>query len=173
MRLPIWRRLEIASDAKLPFVARALIATMGWNNTHLHAFRVGSVTYGDPDPDFPTGMRNERNVTLGQIAPQLKDRFFFDYDFGDGWEHRIVVESIENAGGTETLRCLGGKRGCPPEDCGGVGGYYDLLDILRDPRHEDYERMRRWAGEDFDPELFDTEQVNIDLRRLARSRRKR
>jgi hypothetical protein len=112
-------------------------------------------------------------VTLAQIAPRVKDGFFFDYDFGDGWEHRVVVESIERASDGENLRCLGGKRGCPPDDCGGVGGYNDLLAVLRDPRHEDHRRLRQWAGDDFDPEFFDIEQIQIDLRRLARSRRKR
>jgi hypothetical protein len=102
---------------------------MGWNDSHLHAFRIGSVTYGNPDPDFPRGMRSERSVTLAQIAPRAKDRFFFDYDFGDGWEHRVVVESIEPAGDSDGVRCLGGARACPPDECGGVGGYRDLLKV--------------------------------------------
>jgi yecA family protein len=173
IRPAIWRRMEIPSDAKLPDVSRVLITAMGWNDTHLHAFRVGSVTYGDPDPDFPTGMRSERSVTLAQIAPHAKDRFFFDYDFGDGWEHRVVVESIEPAEDSERLRCLGGARACPPDDCGGVGGYGDLLRILRNPRHPEYRRMRTWAGHNFDPESFDIDEVNRELRRLARPARKR
>jgi yecA family protein len=173
VRPAIWRRVEISSNAQLPFVSRVLIAAMGWNDSHLHAFRIGSVTYGDPDPDFPSGMRSERSVTLAQIAPRAKDRFFFDYDFGDGWEHRVVVESIEPAGDNDGVRCLGGERACPPEDCGGVGGYRDLLKILGNPRDSEYRQMRMWAGDEFDPEFFDIEQVNAELRRLIRSGRKR
>jgi yecA family protein len=171
IRPAIWRRVDVASDAKLPFVSQVLITAMGWNDTHLHAFRSGSITYGEPDPDFPTGMRSERSITLAQLAPAANDRFSFDYDFGDGWEHSVVVESIDVADAGATPRCVGGERACPPDDCGGVSGYRDLCRILRNPRHREYAAMRRWAGDAFDPEAFDIEGVNINLRQLARGRR--
>ena len=171
IRPAIWRSVDIASDAKLPFVSQVLISAMGWNDTHLHAFRRGSATYGEPDPDFPSDMRNERSVTLAQLVPSAKDRFSFDYDFGDGWQHTVVVESVDVVDTDATPRCLGGERACPPDDCGGVSGYLQLCRILRNPRHREHAEMRRWAGDEFDPEAFDREQVNRDLRRMARRRR--
>jgi yecA family protein len=173
VRPAVWRRVEIASDAKLPFVSRVLIASMGWNDTHLHAFRCGTIVYGEPDPEFPNGMRNERSVTLAQIAPQVKTRFFFDYDFGDNWEHTVIVEAIDAAGDSNTPRCTAGARACPPDDCGGVYGYRDLVKTLSDPAREEYAAMRQWAGNDFSPERFDLELVNRELERLARRRRVR
>jgi hypothetical protein len=93
----IWRRVEIASDAKLPDVSRALLAAMGWDDSHLHGFSAHGESYGVPDPDFPSTYRDERRVTLAQLAPRPKDHFIFDYDFGDGWEHRVVVEATADA----------------------------------------------------------------------------
>ena len=173
IRPAIWRRVEVASDAKLPFVSRVLVRSMGWNDTHLHAYRSGATTYGEPDPDFPSDMRSERSVTLAQIAPKAKDRFFFDYDFGDGWEHTVIVESIEAVADTDSPRCIAGARACPPDDCGGVNGYRDLTDILRNPAHEDYAAVRTWAGDEFEPDRFELQQVNRELQRLARRRRAR
>jgi hypothetical protein len=164
----IWRRVEIPSDAKLPEVSRILLAAMGWTDSHLHAFRVGDITYGVRDPDFPDDMRSERSVTLAQIAPQPKSRFLFDYDFGDGWEHRVTVEAIVDAKDADAPRCVAGARACPPEDCGGPYGYANLLDVLADPQHEGHEEMRAWVGDEFDPTVFDLRRANEEIRALKR-----
>ena len=158
---------------KLPVVSRVLITSMGWTDTHLHAFRIGAESYGIPDRDFPDDMHNERSVTLADIAPRVKDSFFFDYDFGDGWVHSVVVEAIETTAETNAPRCIAGARACPPEDCGGTSGYADLIRSLRDSTDEEHAAMREWAGSTFAPELFDLEGVNRDLRRLVRKRKPR
>jgi yecA family protein len=91
---PVWRRVEIKSDAKLPEVSRALLMAMGWTDAHLHAFRREGVSFSTPDPDWPMDYRDERRVTLADLAPAPRDWFTFDYDFGDGWQHRVSVEAV-------------------------------------------------------------------------------
>ena len=167
----VWRRIEIASGAKLPFVSHVLLAAMGWTDSHLHAFEARGVRYGTRDPDFPDNTRSERSVRLADIAPNVKDRFLFDYDFGDGWKHRVTVEAVGETTDADVPRCIAGARACPPEDCGGPGGYVELLEILADPEREEHQRMRSWVGPDFDPREFDLVGTNETLRRLARRRR--
>ncbi len=97
-----------------------------------------------------------------------RDGFFYDYDFGDGWEHEIVVESRWRGPlGLKHAVCLDGARSCPPEDVGGPHGYADLLRVLGDPSDEEHEHFTLWAGADFDPERFDLMQRNIALQRIA------
>ncbi|HVA27389.1 MAG TPA: plasmid pRiA4b ORF-3 family protein [Candidatus Baltobacteraceae bacterium] len=166
----VWRRIEIESDAKLPLVSRALLYAMGWTDTHLHAFRIGQAEFGVPDPDFASDMINERRITLAQIAPKPKDRFIFDYDFGDGWSHRVTVEKIIESADYTAPRCVAGARACPPEDCGGPYGYAELIEALADPAHEEHERLTQWMPDDFDPMAFDLEDANVLLRDLRRPR---
>jgi hypothetical protein len=163
---PVWRRIEVPADIKLGKLHKVLQIAMGWTNSHLHAFRVGQASYGIPDPDFPDDMENERNVRLDKIAAN-GDTLIYEYDFGDGWQHKLKIEKVIPAEpAVHYPRCLAGKRACPPEDCGGTGGYEHLLEVLRDPKHEDYEEMREWIGGDYDPEAFDLGAVNRALWRI-------
>ncbi len=168
IRPPIWRRIQVPADIKLGKLHHILQATMGWTDSHLHAFRVGHETYGVPDPDplFDTETENERNVRLDRIAAE-GDKLIYEYDFGDGWEHELLIErAIPAEKGRRYPLCLAGKRACPPEDCGGPPGYERLLEVLRDPKHEEYEEMREWIGGPFDPEVFDPKEVNRMLKQV-------
>lgn len=163
---PIWRRLEVPGDIKLGNLHRVLQETMGWTDSHMHAFHVGRDTYGAPDPEFPDEIKSERNVRLDAIAEE-GDTIVYEYDFGDGWEHALSIEKVSLAEpGSHYPRCTAGSRACPPEDCGGPPGYEYLLEVLRDPKHEEHEEMREWVAEDFDSEAFDTEAVNKALKRI-------
>jgi hypothetical protein len=165
---PIWRRIEVAGDIKLGKLHRVLQIAMGWYDSHLHAFRVGHTTYGVPDPDAPVDMEmeNERNVRLDQVTAE-GDKIIYEYDFGDGWEHELKVEwMLAPEPGVRYPRYTEGRRACPPEDCGGPWGYERLLEVLRDPKHEEHEEMREWIGGDFDPEAFDLDEVNEALRHI-------
>lgn len=164
---PAWRRVEVPGDTKLGKLHRILQAALGWTDSHLHAFRIGRTVYGVPDPDFPDDETvNERNVRLARIAAQ-GDKLIYEYDFGDGWEHELRVEKVIPADpAVHYPRCTAGSRACPPEDCGGPGGYEHLLEVLRDPKHEEHDEMREWIGGDFDPEAFDLEAVNRELWRV-------
>ncbi len=163
----VWRRVEVPADIKLGKLHRVLQAVMGWTDSHLHAFRIGRDVYGIPDRDYPDDETvNERNVRLDQIAGE-GDKLIYEYDFGDGWVHELKIEkTIPADPAVRSPRCIGGARACPPEDCGGPPGYEHLLEVLRDPKHEEHEDMREWIGRDFDPEEFDLEAVNRALWRM-------
>ena len=145
---------------------------MGWQDYHLHEFEIGGRRYGEPDDEALPGDEptfNESNVKLGALIERGVKRFRYVYDFGDGWEHEIVVEKMEPLDPEQPYPSLvTGKRACPPEDCGGVHGYLRLLRILADPRHEEHVELREWAGEGFDPERLDLDAIRSDLRRLVR-----
>ncbi len=165
---PIWRRIEVPGDITLGRLHKILQAAMGWTDSHLHAFRAGDATYGVPDPeaDSPGDMQNERNARLDRIAGE-GDTLMYEYDFGDGWEHEIKIEKIVPADPTAHYpRCTAGRRACPPEDCGGPWGYEHLLEVLRDPKHEEHEERIEWIGEDLDPDVFDLDEVDAALRRV-------
>ncbi len=117
----IWRRIHVPADIRLGELHEVLQVVMGWEDAHLHAFRNGGTECGEPDPQFPGGMRTERNDPLGQVA-SVGDTFWYEYDFGDGWLHAIRVEQTL-PGDTPHPRCVGGERAAPPEDCGGPPGY--------------------------------------------------
>jgi hypothetical protein len=107
---------------------------------------------------------DENAVTLAEVCPKVKSRIAYQYDFGDDWEHVIEVQKIvEPEAGVEYPVCLAGKNACPPEDCGGVWGYYEMLDAVKDPDHERHEECAEWLGEDFDPQAFDLDEVNDAL----------
>ena len=168
IRPPIWRRVLIAADTKLPRLHRLFQVVMGWENYHLHAFVVGEVTYGEPDPDFDEpGILSERRVRLMTIAGEEKTSFIYAYDLGDGWRHEVEVETILPAEPRALYPlCTAGKRACPPEDCGGPWGYASFLEALADPAHEEHEPFRQWIGGVFDAEGFDLNAVNRALRKV-------
>jgi len=174
LRPPIWRRLVVAGDATLFHLHLALQVAMGWENYHLHCFRIDGVRYGPDDDDgFDLDDVDESGVSVAEVFSDV-ERGSYDYDFGDGWEHRLLVEKRDvplALSGAAT--CIGGKRACPPEDCGGVWGYANLLDVLADPAHAEREETLEWLGEDFDPESFDPEAVNARLKLIPIQRSRR
>lgn len=165
LRPPIWRRIQVPSDVTLARLHDIIQDTMGWYDSHLHEFRIGGAAYGDPGLLEDMGVRSERTARLNQVAPEPGSKLAYLYDFGDSWEHAIVVEKVLPAEtGVRYPVCLTGRRACPPEDCGGVWGYADLIEIMADPQHEEHESMMEWLGHPLDPERFDPAEVN---RRLA------
>jgi hypothetical protein len=165
IRPPIWRRIEVPSNVTLAYMHIILQDTMGWSDDHLHDFQVGDVHYGDPRQLEDIIDYDERKVRLAGVAPNPKDRLRYRYDFGDGWEHDILVEAIgPPQPDVRYPRCLAGKRACPPEDCGGPWGYANMLQAMADPSHPMHRDVSEWLGGPIDPEAFDPEEVN---RRLA------
>ncbi len=133
---PVWRRIEVGSAVTLGDLVRVLEAAMGWWGYHLHSFTVAGREYGVPDPDWQPDFIDEADHRLGQVLPVAGSKMRWDYDFGDGWEHDVLVEAIRPAEpGVDYPVCIKGRRACPPEDCGGPWGYSDLLEALADPYH--------------------------------------
>lgn len=170
---PVWRRVLVLSDITLADLHDVIQRAMGWGNSHMHVFSRGGQEYGSPDPEL--GHASDRNVLLSQVFTRQGDRLRYTYDFGDDWEHDIVLEKTRTAVTQETYPCcVAGKGACPPEDCGGAWGYAGLKGILADPSHEDHQDMLEWlgldAGKDFDPKRFSVAEVNARLPLLAISR---
>jgi hypothetical protein len=145
-------------------------AAMGWTNSHLHSFAFGEREYTLPYEEGnleELRMEDEREMCLSELISEPKQTFHYAYDFGDNWQHRVTLEKILPANPeVKYPLCLDGKRACPPEDCGGVWGYADLVKVLRNPAHPDYKDMRAWAGRKFEPEVFDVTRFSKDLRKL-------
>lgn len=167
---PIWRRIHVPSDVRLSMLHPILQVVMGWTNSHMHQFKMGKTYYGETYPDDMDGMpetRDERKTKLAEVVSRPRAKFVYEYDFGDSWEHEIALEKILPAeAGVRYPLCLAGQRACPPEDCGGVWGYGDLLDALQDEEHPDREELLEWLGEGFDPEAFHLAQVNAMLKQI-------
>jgi Plasmid pRiA4b ORF-3-like protein len=168
----IWRRFEVPSDITLQRLHRVIQAAFEWQDYHLHVFDTSAGRYGIPDPDEPD-TRSDAHKKLSTVADWPGDRVRYTYDFGDWWELDIVVEAVQPADpGTRYPRCTGGRRHAPPEDCGGVWGYGELLSILANPRHVEHQARLEWLGLEaaagFDPAAFDSEVVNHDLASMSR-----
>ncbi len=160
---PVWRRLQVPADIALDALHDVLQIAMGWEDAHLHQFVVNGDCYGVYDPEFANDMQNESSYLLSDLVDE-GDRLTYEYDFGDDWVHEIKIEKVLIAEpGTHYPLCLGGERACPLEDSGGPPGYEHILEVLRDPKHEEYDEILEWAGEDFDPEAFDLNVVNVSL----------
>ena len=174
----IWRRVLVPSDLPLSKLHTVIQVAMGWTNSHLHEFIVGRKHYSDPrfgldELDFGEPTFNEAKVKLSEVAPTPKSTLRYHYDFGDGWMHKVVVEKLLAPDpALMAPRCLDGQRACPPEDCGGIPGYFRLLEILADPRHPEHDEMLEWLEDDFDAEAFDVTATNRELtRRFSRKPR--
>jgi len=169
---PIWRRRLVPADMTLAQLHNVLQAAMGWEDGHMHEFSSGQRRFGRPDPEdrlmgLPSA-ENERAVRLSGILVRVGSKATYTYDFGDSWEHSIVLEKRLPVDPNVVYPvCTDGQLACPPEDCGGIPGFYDLVEALSDRNHERHEEMLEWIGE-FDPQAFSVDQVN---RMLAPMRR--
>jgi hypothetical protein len=167
---PIWRRVLAPNDTTLEELHWIIQIAMGWENSHLHQFKVDNRRYSDPEfelegwPGHEVG--DETQTNLSELRFKRTRKFYYEYDFGDSWNHEIKIEKVlARDVDTEYPVCVEGERACPPEDCGGVWGYQDLLDALNNPDDSENEERLDWLGEDFDPEEFDIEEVNEVLQR--------
>lgn len=163
---PVWRTVRVPADVMLVVLHEVLQTAFGWKNCHLHEFRVGDIRFGMIDADDERFSVDERAAPIGAVA-RAGSTFVYHYDFGDDWEHEVVVERVDPRG-EDTIRCTGGARACPPEDCGGPHGYAHMLEVLANPRDEEHADMKLWAPRRFDAEKFDDAAVNKKLATLSR-----
>ena len=166
---PIWRRLEVPADISLARLHRIIQIAFAWDDSHLHVFQTPYGEFGIPDAEL--GHRAEAPVTLEQVAPTVRSAIRYTYDFGDDWEHDVVVEKVLDRDSTISYpRCTGGRRAAPPEDCGGIWGYAELAQAVTDPTHPGHEDRLEWLGlgdaADFDPAEFDAQRVTQTLSEL-------
>ena len=171
---PIWRRVLVPPSMHLDTLHHLIQVVMGWEDSHLHMFHKGKRRYSRPGPwdndwrESATSRHlDERRHRISQLLKREKDWMTYMYDFGDSWEHKITLQKILPYDPTVRLpACTGGRRQCPPEDCGGVWGYHEMLDALKDPNAPDHEDMSEWIGELFDPEVFSPQAVDMVLGKM-------
>ncbi len=173
VRPEIWRRLLVPANARLDWLHAVLQVAMGWNNSHLHRFNVNGRLYSNTQYHFAEYeddpvILEEADFKLGDVVYGEGAIFSYEYDFGDDWQHQMVVDRVlpPDSGVPRAALCTDGQRACPPEDCGGSWGYEELLSALRNRRHPEHARMRQWVGREFDAEAFDIAYTNLWLRKL-------
>ena len=162
---PIWRRLTVPGTGTLHALHGILQVAMGWQDYHLYQFVIGETRYEHPDPeDRDPTVPDPQAFTLDELALEQGSRFQYTYDFGDDWFHDLTVEGVVPLPREVLLPvCLGGARACPPEDCGGVGGYDELVAALRRPKSAAAREYREWLGRVYDPEELDLAAINVRL----------
>lgn len=172
IRPPIWRRVQVPSDITLGQLHWVVQLSMGWTNSHLHSFHVQGVEYGVPMPDLgfdEMDLRDEQSIKLSRLVPGEKFKFSYLYDFGDSWEHDVLVEKVLPAEPDVSYPvCIKAKRACPPEDCGGVWGYQEFLETIQDVEHPEHEEMLEWVGGFFDPEEAELGEINAQLKMIPK-----
>ncbi|HEV3258233.1 MAG TPA: plasmid pRiA4b ORF-3 family protein [Gemmataceae bacterium] len=165
---PIWRRIQ-TKDCTLDDLHALIQVTMGWEFEHLYSFNIGGKEYADLDMMNDEDVKDAYDVKLSGVLParQLRPRFHYEYDFGDGWIHQLIVEErFPPEEGVKYPICVAGQRACPPEDCGGPWAYEDFVETISAPDHRRHEELLEWVGGEFDPERFDLQAVNDALRRM-------
>jgi len=180
----VWRSFQVEADITFNRLHEIIQKVMGWENYHMYDFKVGTTSIVDHRSEegeygFGTGKTYKANkVKLADFIEKKSQKFNYFYDMVDFWEHKLTVKKIFDVDDDDKAYpiVLAGERACPPEDCGGVWGYMELLEILSDPEHPEYEeRIEDWLGEDFDPEYFNVEEVNKKFRktRIAKTKNKK
>jgi Plasmid pRiA4b ORF-3-like protein len=166
---PVWRTILVRPETKLAMFHRYVQAAMGWQDYHLFAFTIGGKQYGIPHPDFEPKLYDARRYALARLFPSIPVTFRYIYDFGDHWEHEIIVEGAEETAFRKQYPiCVAGEGVCPPEDCGGPPGYEQFLGVLRDPRHPEHDDIVAWAKSQFYHDRFYVDMATWAMRDVQR-----
>lgn len=169
---PVWRRIRVPSSYSFWDLHVAIQDAMGWLDYHLHLFQIRNPETGElesigiPDDEpFPDELPCLAgwDVHIASCFDKEGDAASYQYDFGDDWRHTVTLEGIDTIRKGELgLSCLGGDRRCPPEDCGGIHGYAEMLEVIADVTHPDHEGMLEWLGGAYDPKAFSASDVEFD-----------
>lgn len=168
----IWRQVEVPTSITLKVLHDIIQVVMGWFNSHLWELTIGKRRYGLPmDEDWGTEPRMEASkVRLRDVLKPRKTVIDYLYDFGDSWEHRLTVTGVrQGEPGVSYPRYIAGERNAPPEDCGGILGFYRTLEVLADPKHPNHTELAEWL-EDYDPDVIDELPITYALSRIANQR---
>jgi len=169
----IWRRAEVPLDLSLKGLHDLIQAAMAWQDYHLFEFAIDEKVYGLPDPELDHGHKilQAKLARLETFVAQGVETSDYVYDMGDNWQHTITVEAVEPADATQNYpRFVDGARRAPPEDVGGVPGYYEFIDAVSKPRHSEHKRMLEWYGGSHDPNDIDALKLRLRLGTIAKRR---
>ena len=165
-RPPIWRRLVVEGDTMLDEFHEMLQIAFEWDNQHLYHFETPDLLIKEPD-EFENELMmkmdstDPASISLKEVLQQPGNEMLYEYDFGDSWVHKIKFEKkMPLRDEDKPVLCIGGKKQAPPEDCGGLPGFYALLDVFKDPHHPEYQDMKAWLGYHFDPDDFSENRIN-------------
>ncbi|QHV96680.1 plasmid pRiA4b ORF-3 family protein [Spirosoma endbachense] len=164
----IWRQVLVEKTTTFEALHKIIQIVMGWTNSHLHEFTLPGLRIGplldELDDDYGDELINEASVTMESVLNDTNQTIDYTYDFGDSWLHAIDMEK-RLVGDSAILYpvCTGGELACPPEDCGGIPGFYEMLRIVKDKRHPERQEMLAWLGEAYNEKKFDQQTVNQQL----------
>ena len=170
----VWRRILVPTDYTFFDLHVAMQNAMGWTDSHLHAFRFANkenrwwaINIATPSPDDPFEVVDERQAKIADYFGKTFGQCAYEYDFGDGWEHTVLLEkTLPKKAGEKYPQCVVGKNACPPDDCGGVWGYKGLQEILKNPKHQEHKDMLEWlaveSADEFNPTHFDPAEVEFE-----------
>jgi hypothetical protein len=157
---PIWRQV-VVGDCTLDVLHQIIQLAMGWTDSHMHMFVYGNERFSHPRFDLEGDEYDETEAWLSDLVEEGCKELRYCYDFGDDWVHTIAIEKrLRPKAADKFPRCIKGSGACPPEDCGGIWGFREMLDAIRDPRHERHEEFVEWLPNGFDPERFDLQETN-------------
>ena len=165
----IWRQFVIEDTLTFHDLHLVVQVVMGWKNSHLHQFvyegksYIGIPEYLKDGDNFE--VIDSRQFLLSEFFDKSGMKILYEYDFGDGWFHELTLEKVYKSGGLLYPICEAGEHSCPPEDCGGISGYYNMLEILNDKKHPEHKVTRIWAGAKYNADFFDMDKVNKNLKR--------
>lgn len=169
---PIWRMVEVPTSVTLKVLHDIVQSAMGWFDYHLWEIVIGGSAYGLPmEEDWDTAPRKVASRTrLRDVLAPGTTRIDYIYDFGDCWQHTLIVSEVR-AGDLATgyPRFVAGERQCPPEDCGGIPGFYEMLEARADPEHPEHLEICEWL-DGYDPDELDVLPIEIALGRIAARR---
>jgi hypothetical protein len=147
---------------------------MGWTNSHLYGFSIDGIDYSPADDEFESEYEDTKGKTLENLGVRPKQKMKYTYDFGDDWEHTIAVEKIfENDLGMEPPFCVDGAGNCPPEDCGSIPGYADIVEAMKKPASKQAQEFIEWLGQSYDPEKFEIDEINKALKYFRKKTKKK
>jgi hypothetical protein len=165
----IWRRIQVPATYSFWDLHVAIQCAMGWDDCHLHMFRIGKRSevlisshqdddfYDDDDKTF-----DGSETPIANFLSTPGDAALYEYDMGDSWLHEILLEGVLlKEKGVKYPNCITGERACPPEDCGGIPGFYHLLDVLASPQDHEYQELKDWLGTKYEPEKFDPNRIKF------------
>ncbi len=165
----IWRRLAVKETMWLSELHDAIQVMFDWYDYQVHSFAIGEQRFGNPIKRDDVTIEDDRDVLLADLELKAKDRFSYAYHFGEGWQIELRVEKISPV--EKALHypsCLEGERAGPPEDCGGLDAYHDMLVCIKEPHTELGREWLEWLGPNYDSERCDLEKINKAIRKLGK-----
>jgi hypothetical protein len=167
----IWRELLVPRDITFYKLHHVIQLTMSWTNAHLFEFKIEGYRIGEIFENMEelddSHIINAKETKLITLVDKEGEQFKYEYDFGDGWNHTIILEKYKSLKPKHQLPfCVSGALKCPPEDCGGIPGFYDFLSVISDKHHPDHKNTKAWAGGKFDPAEFDLVKINKQLKNI-------